>query len=166
MSSGTPKTGMAGRMRAWMSLQRRAFTNQNVCDALGIPPGRDRERVRNLVTDFVLRGEVIPFPPDRRCRQPVQRFAYNPGWHRVNRGLLNKRIYKAMRLLSFHGPFSMNEIQRHTGAPDRSYLYKVSRRLVREEYLRIVGARKVVQGKEILFRVSDPDKFYLDLVKG
>jgi len=152
-------------MRDWMSVQRRAFTSQQVSEALEIVPGKDRERLRNLVTDFVLRGEVVPLPPDRRCRRAAARFFYNPGWHRVNRGLLNRRIYKAMRLLSFHEAFAIADIERHTKAPDRSYLHKVARRLVREKYLRIEGTRKVHMGKECLFRVVDPDKFFLDLVK-
>ena len=163
MSSRILKTGLASRMRAWMSGRTYKFTAAHLCDALG---EQKRDSVYKALQDFVQRGEVVPLGTDRRSKSPVEYYAYNPAWHRVDNGVLKKRICKAMRLISFKEPFTVADIQRATQSDDRNYIDKLVRRLVRAGHLRQEGARNLPQGgREKFYRVIDTDRFLLEVMR-
>ncbi len=159
-TSCTPKTGLAASMREWMSKQRRPFTAGMVADALSIPPGAARDRVRNAIPDFIRRAEI--FPAKRNRRQVF--YAYNPAWHRVHKGTLNKRIYKAMYV---SGTFSLSDIQRLAEAPERSWLDKIVRPLRKDGLIKAVGRRACAHGigAEIIYHIPDRDRFRLEVMK-
>jgi hypothetical protein len=160
MSSKTPKTGLAAGMRDWMSKQRKPFTAGMVADALDTLPGAARGRVRNALGDFVARAEVFPA---KRIRGQIF-YAYNRAWHRVHKGLLNRRIFKAMYV---SGQFTVADIQRLAEAPDRSWVDKVSRTLKKDGLIRSVGRRPCAHGigAEIIYHIPDRDRFRLEVMK-
>ena len=160
MSSKTPKTGLASRMREWMSKQRRPFSVAQMCDALGIPSGKEREKVRNAIPDFISRAEI--FPAKRIRRQTF--YGYNPKWFRINKGTLNKRIYKAMYI---SGTFTLSEIQRLSEAPDRSWLDKIARALKKGGHITQIGRRMRSNGigVENVYHIPDRNRFRLEVMK-
>jgi hypothetical protein len=159
MSSRTPKTGLAARMRAWMSRQRKPFTAGMIADALAIPPGPERDRVRCSIGDFIARVEIFPA---KRIRRQVF-YGYNPAWHRIHKGTLNKRIYKAMYV---SGTFSLSDIQRLSEAPERSWLDKIARPLRGQGLIKPVGRRACAHGigAEAIYHIPDRDKFRLEVM--
>jgi hypothetical protein len=174
MSSKIPKTGLASRMRAWMCGRTYKFTAAHLYEAL--IAGHDRpgtackpvpqSRVCKALQDFVRRAEVVPLGPDRRCNPPVDYYAYNPAWHRMNKGVLNQRIYKAMRLISFRESFTVANIQRATQSADRNYIDKIIGKLVKTGYLRLEYVRKLPQGgREKFYRVINTDRFLLEVMR-
>jgi hypothetical protein len=160
----TPKTGLASRMRAWMSGRRHAFTTAMICDALAIPPGRARERAASTLADFIARAEVIPLGPDRRRRNGVPFYRYNPAWHRAHKGTLNQRIYKAIYV---NGTFSAPEIRRLAEAPEASWVVKTIRALAKRRLICKVGRRKCAHGigAETVWHIPDRDRFKLEVMK-
>ncbi len=164
MSSKTPKTGLAARMRGWMSVRQRPFTVLEICGALEIPPGRERARVNHAVEDAVRRGELVPLPPDRRNRNPARRYLYNPGWHRVNKGLLQRRICKAMYV---SGTWAVTDIVRLAEAPSRDWVDRIVRRLRDEGLVRPVGRRVCAHGigTEAVYHLADRDRFNLEVLR-
>lgn len=170
MSLKTPKTGLASLMREWMSMQRKPFTVGMIAGALSIPPGASCDHIHNAVRDFARRAEIFPAASSlRRTKSghpgPMQTFyAYNPGWHRVHKGTLNKRIYKAMYV---SGTFTLSEIQRLSEAPDRSWLDKVTRPLRKDDLIRPVGRRLCAHGSgtETVYYIPDRDRFRLEVMK-
>ncbi len=160
MSLKTPKTGLAKRMREWMSKQRRPFSAAQISDALGLPPGKERDKVRNAIPDFIRRAEI--FPVKRNRRQIL--YGYNPKWFRIHKGSLNKRIYKAMYV---SGQFTISEIQRLSEAPDRSYLDKMARALKKAKHIKQIGRRVRANGigVEILYFIPDRDRFRLEVMR-
>ncbi|MDZ4241998.1 MAG: hypothetical protein U1D99_04135 [Candidatus Omnitrophota bacterium] len=162
MSSKTPKTGLAGRMRDWMCGRAYKFTCPGIAGALGIPEGQ-RDQVHKALQDFVARGEVAPLGADRRCKAPVAYFAYNPSWHRRNKGVLNKRIYKAMWVCE---RFTVSDIVKMADAPDRSYVDRIIRRLRVSGYLQQAG-RKLCDhgaGAERIYHLADRDRFRTEVM--
>jgi len=160
----TPKTGLAGRMRAWMQAQSRPFSKRDVYIGLGVESPADRSTLRNAVPDFEARGEIILQPPDKRNRrQPVNRYRYNPAWQGGQKGALRPRIFKAMYV---SGTFAATDIERLTDL-DRSWIDKTVRRLRRSGHLAIVGRRLCAHGAgaEALYHVTDRDKFRLEVMR-
>lgn len=166
MSLKTPKTGLAGKMRDWMSARGRKFRATQLYDALDMPPGRSRLAAQNALGDFIARGEVIPLGSDRRSREnDAPWHLYNPAWRRRATGVVNRRIFKAMRLISFRETFTAEDIQRLAGA-DRSWVMQSIRLLVRSGHVGIVGDRvRPTGGRERLYRVLDTDKFFLEVMR-
>lgn len=162
----TPKTGLTSRMREWMQRQRRPFTVAQLCEGLMIPPGRERDKVRNAISDFVQRVEIFPVAAPRRKAAAPQKTAYarNPAWHRVHRGTLNRRIYKAMYV---SGRFALSDIQRLSEAPDRNWIDKVARSLKTAGMIRAVGRRICAHGigAEIIYHIPDRDRFRLEVMR-
>src|SRR3990167_6452920 len=101
MSSKMPersiaKTGLAARLRAWMSARGRKFTVRQIYEAFCLAPGRERAQAAKALQDFMARGEVVPAGTGQAGRRQAACFAYNPDWRRRSRGMANRRIYKAM----------------------------------------------------------------------
>ena len=166
MAGKIPKTGLAAQMRGWMADRSYKFTAAHVCEALEIKPGAARDRVYKALADFVQRGEVVPLGNDRRCKVPLSWFAYNPSWHRVDNGVLNRRIYKATRLISFREPFTVADIQRSTQSEDRNWIDKIVGKLIKSGHLRLEAERKLPQGgREKFYRVIDTDRFLLEVMR-
>lgn len=183
MNAGQTNNSLAMRMREWMRLRNRVFSFAQICRALNVPTGEVRYSVFRTLESIVQRGEVEKIEQNRRqylretgstsarkkAMPPGSRnvsFRYNHSWHRTWPAPLKKRILKAMRLISFRGNFSVADLQSLANAPERSYLDKLIKALVKEKYLSCVGARDCEnrRGKEWLYRVADLDKFRIDLL--
>lgn len=164
-SKPKPKTGLAGRMRAWMRAQEGAFTKRDVYLGIGIDDPRDRATVRRAFGDFVRRGEVILLPPDRRRADAgrVNRYRYNLSWQRAHTGILAPRIYKAMYV---SGTWAVTDIVRLTDL-NRDWIDRVVRRLKSGGYIAQVGRRLCAHGAgaEVLYHVTDRDRFRLEVMR-
>jgi len=160
--SSSPKTGLADRMRAWMKARDAKFTPVQIADGLGLPRGEDRDKLRNALGDFVRRGEVRQFLDKRKRRQHSYR--YNHKWRRVIQGVKNKKVFKAMYVSV--SEFAVTDIQRLAGEEKRSHIEKIVKRLMKAEYLQIVGRRVCAHGAgaENLYGVADRDKFRLEVM--
>jgi len=166
MFSRIPKTGIASRMREWMSKQRKPFTTAQIADGLGALPGKEKEKICNALADFITRAEVVPLGKYVLRRKPtvlVNRYAYNPAWHRVHKGTLNKRIYKAMYV---SGTFAISDIHRLSEAPERSWVDKIAKALRKKGLIQVVGRRPCTHGigAEILYYIPDRDRFRLEVM--
>lgn len=172
MSSKTPRTGLASRMRDWMSGRSGKFTGGQLALALDIPVGK-RDPLHQALQDFVRRGEVVPLGiPGIRSRKDSgdtipnseefgscpRAYAYNRGWHRVHKGVLSRRIYKALYI---SGTFAVTDIIRLAETPSRAQVDKIIRRLRREGHLQAVGRRLCAHGAgaETIYHISDRDRF-------
>jgi hypothetical protein len=166
MLSKIPKTGLAGRMRAWMSQRRGAFTPEGLCEGLFIPRGKARFPVFRAMQDFEARGEILRL--SRNLRR--NKFRYNRAWRmKCPKGqgpALKSKILKAMRLLSFREPFALTDIKRLAEVPGRNYIDKIARKLVVSGHLEKCGFRPCVHGagREALYRVLDFDRFRIEVM--
>lgn len=168
MSSKTPKTGLAGRMRAWMREQTRPFTVLQICNRLEMLPGKERDKARNAMPDFLKRGEVVVVVDKRIRRQPARRYRYIHAWKRGSKcGDIEGKIYKAMRLVSFEQGFAVSDIQRLTGITERNYIDKLTRKLLKDGHLRREGYRSRTNsyGREAIYRVVNTDRFRLEVMR-
>jgi len=149
-------------MRAWMSGRGSKFAMLHIYAALLIPAGKEHERAYQAMQDFIARGEVIPLGSDRRAK-PTEYYAYNPGWHRVNKGVLNKKLFKAMHV---SGNFTATDLIRLADAPKRSHVDKIIKRLRGDGYLQAVGRRPCAHGAgaETIYHVADRDRFRLEVM--
>jgi hypothetical protein len=159
MSRSIPKTGLAGRMRAWMSGREGRFALRELYEALGIPPGLPRERAARDLRDFVRRGEVIR-DNDGRCNGNRYRYV---GMSVKPAAGLRARILKAMYLSS---RFALSDIVRLSGAPDRNYVHKIARPLRKGGYIQAVGRRLCAHGAgaEAVYYIPDRDRFRLEVI--
>jgi predicted transcriptional regulator len=164
MSSKIPKTGLAKRIREAMSAQV-MFTSQQLCDALGTPPGTERDRVYRAINDFIRRGEVTKVT-DRRRKKQIVVYRYRKVELFDRSDEYKQKIYKAMRLMSFHGPFALSDIQKMTGL-DRSYIDKLAKKLRKSGRLAFYGYRKRSSsyGREAAYQVIDTDRFRVEVMK-
>jgi len=168
MSDNIPKTGLAKKMRAWMREQKRAFTLSHIYDGLSIPTGKERAKAANAMPDFIKRGEIVRVLEKQNRRQPAQLYRYNHAWKVGHEsGKIEGKIYKAMRLISFHEPFAVSDIQRMTGLTGRNYIDKLMRRLLATGHLKREGHRSRVTsyGKEALYRVINADRFRVEVMR-
>jgi len=167
MCSRIPKTGMASRMRKWMETQSGTFTSAQLCDALDITPGNERDKVRNTLCDFLRRGEIAKRTDKRKRRQHSSLYVYTkrPGIV-FEGGKVQEKIFKAMRLLSFHDVFAVSDIQRMTEA-DRNYIDKLTSKLTQSGHLKKDGyrSRSSSFGREAVYRVVNTDRFRLEVMK-
>lgn len=163
MSSETtkriPKTGLAGRMRAWMSGREGRFALRELYEALGIPPGPPREHVARDLRDFVRRGEVIR-DDDGRCNGHRYRYIGRPAEPATG---LRAKILKGMYLSV---TFALSDIVRLSGAPDRSYVHKIAKPLRKSGHIRTVGRRLCGHGAgaEAVYHIPDRDRFRLEVI--
>ena len=165
MSSRIPKTGLAALLRTWMLQQTRPWTTDQLCDALDLSPGRERDRVRNVIPDFIARAEVIPVAVSRQIRNRRQFYAYNRAYRRIQKGVRNKKIQKAAYVSV--SEFTIVEIQRLSEAPSYSYADKVIRALVKAGQINVVGRRPGARGfgTEILYHIADRDRFRMEVMR-
>jgi len=144
-------------MRAWMIAQAKPWTVTEMCDALGIPPGKERERMRNGMPEFIARAEVVRvgYAKKQIRRQIV--YAYNRAYRRIQKGTRNQKIYKAMYV---SGTWAVTDIHRLAGG-ERSYLDKLLTRLRRDGFVRPVGRRGCAHGAgaETIYHIPDRDRF-------
>ncbi|PKN35622.1 MAG: hypothetical protein CVU61_02030 [Deltaproteobacteria bacterium HGW-Deltaproteobacteria-19] len=167
MSSGTPKTGLARRMREWMKDRNGVFTCRQICDSLNIPPGLERGKVQSALREFHIRGELVPVQDKRIRRQPVVRYRYMPSKTFGRRpSVLRGKVLKAMRMISFHEPFAVTDIERISGART-NYIQRITCRLLEEGYLRQEGFRPHPSGngKQPLYRIIDTNRFRLEVME-
>jgi hypothetical protein len=173
---GMIKAGLPARMREWMSGRPGTFGFNSMCTGLDIPQGPVRQYVRRTLEAFVDRGEVQR--EDRKTSTltaalklimkgvEISKYRYNHSWRRPSDAPTKKKILRAMRLISFHDPFSVADVQGLAGTPERSYVDLLIRKLVKDNYLRRVGVRACPHGvgKESLYRVTDSTRFRVDLL--
>lgn len=167
MSSGTPKTSLAGRMREWMRNRPGPFSKRELCDGLEIPRGKDRDQVQKALRDFARRGEIVVVQDKRIRRQTATRWRFVIGVRlKAKPGDNKDKILKAMRMISFQEPFAVSDIERMTGA-GRSHIDKLVSRLLRQGHLRQEGfrARSSSYGRESLYRVVDTNRFRLEVME-
>ena len=158
----TPKTGQAAQMRDWMAKQQKPFSALQICEELNIAPGPPRQKFTKYLRDFVSRGEITI--STKQNRKPLL-YIYNPAWSKMNKGTLNKRIFKAMYVSI--GAFAATDIQRLSESPDRSWIDKVFKTLLTKGYLKAAGRRLCAHGAgaETLYHIPDRDKFRLEVLK-
>jgi len=162
MSRKTPKTGLAQRMRSVMKARHSVpdrFTSTDLYHALKIPPGPQRVALCSALRDFVRRGEVLPASagPSRK-----KRFIYNLRWRRRDRGEIKARILKAMYVSVI---FTTSEIQRFSKANEASFVKKLTKRLLDQGWIRVVGRRRTATGGwERVYHILDRDRFRLELM--
>jgi len=149
------------RMRGWMRARKRAFSFAQIVKELNLPKGDGKYYVMRTLDAFARRGELKILEGGR-----VRRFIYDQGWKRGYQAPLKTRILKAMRLISFRGPFSVGDIQSMADAKERSYVDQLIRDLRTKGYLSRVGSRisRRGRGRESLFLVVDPQRFRVDLL--
>jgi hypothetical protein len=146
-------------MRAWMAGREGRFALRDLYEALGIPPGLPRERAARDLQDFVRRGEVVS-DPDGRCIGNRYRYGGRPAEAATG---LRARILKAMYLSAI---FSLSDIVRLSGAPDRKYVHKVAKPLRKGGHIRVVGRRLCAHGAgaEQVYHIPDRDRFRLEVI--
>ena len=161
-----PRTGLAGRMRAWMSTQAKPFTALDVSVGLGVPPGKEREKVSMVIRDFTRRGEIVPEAEKRIRRQNLWRYRYNRDWKPDRPARLAEKAYKAMRLISFKEGFALADIEKSTGQ-GRNYIDKLAKDLLKAGHLRKEGYRRRTgsYGREAVYRVVNTDRFLIEVMK-
>jgi len=149
-----PKTGMARRMREWMR-ERKIFTNAQLCKALEIPSGYEREKVSMTLQDFLKRNEI------RRAGKG--RYRYNHAWKPALKGSIRPRVLKAM-YVSINA-FSASDIQRLSGAKTLNYVNKIIRDLP-HGHLQKVGRKSNMSGfgDENLYRVVNRERFRIEVL--
>jgi len=154
---GKPKTGLSKKIREALRANTRPVTNIRLCEALGIPPGKDREKARNTLTDFINRGEVLITPKGR--------LRYNHRWKRGDKAPLKAKIAKAMYVSI--SEFSLAEIRERIGLKDRNYVQKAARKLVAEGHIKQVGRRLCPHGagSERLFNIINRERFRIEVME-
>ena len=150
----TPKTGLAARMRAWMSGRGRPYTYAELYLGLGDTEGKTRARIRSAMDNFELRGEVD--------RTPDGRWRYNNAWRPATRA--SSRIYRAMYITPV---WSVNDIMRLTDLSDKSYVYRIMTGLRAAEVIEQVGVRSMSPrpGCEYVYRVRNRERFRWEYVR-
>jgi len=167
MSLSTPKTGLAGRLRDWMSARtgnkkERRFTILDVCQAMKIMPGDGRQKVAMTLYDFVRRGELIGYKSKKYNRR---QYLYVQDWRKVLRGKINRKIFKAMYVSH---DFSVTDIQRLTDEAKRDSIDKIVRSLKKDRYIQQIMRRRCAHGVgvENIYHIVNRDRFKLELMKG
>ncbi|MBI4621074.1 MAG: type IV toxin-antitoxin system AbiEi family antitoxin domain-containing protein [Desulfobacterales bacterium] len=154
-SATIPKTGLAKRIRCWVSTRQSIFTVPEVCNGLRAK-GKDRMQIRNVITDFVKRGEI------QRIKKG--RYQYNQGWRREKKGCLKPRIVKAMYVSA--SAFSSADIQRISGVSNTSYVNRIIRNLKKNGHIHLVGKRPCVHGRGAtqLYNIVNREKFKIEVM--
>lgn len=148
---GDKKTGLAARMRAWMSVQQRGFSPAQVADGLNIPQGKERDSLRSAVSNFFQRGEII--------RGKGGKYKYNHAWRRLDDSPARDRILKAAYV--YGKPFTASDLQRLAGAPDKNYVQKILRRLeARGEIVRVAKDKR-----NLIYRIADRERYRREVMK-
>ncbi len=149
-------------MRAWMKERKRPFSSTRLCDAFDLH-GRDREQAIKSIRDFQRRGEITVAPAKQNRRQTEYR--YNRTWKRKEKASeLDAKIYKAMYISD---SFAVTDIQRLAEIPDRDWIDKIVRRLVKGGHLAVVSRRRCAHGAgaEAIYHIPNRDKFRIEVIK-
>jgi hypothetical protein len=150
------KTGLAKQMRAWMREQKRPFfTRESIYTGLDIPVGPDRIKVYAALKDFIERGEVITDPD-------ADIYRYNHKWKPGYQDGIRQKILKAIYVSISR--FTVSDIQRISGAPEKSYVTKIITRLYRSGYLNRAGRCKTGMGTEHVYAVTSRDKYRMEIL--
>jgi hypothetical protein len=163
-----PKTGLTKIMRLLMQLRtgtegQRRFFAKELYEAMSLPPGPERQKARNALTDFVARGEVT-FRFNRKRNR--RHYLYNPTWRRAQKGKINRKMFKAMYVSASFAVTDIVRLVEIKEQKDRNWIDKKVRRLVKEGYLQQISRRLCAHGSgaEKVYRVVDRDKFKLELM--
>ena len=149
-----PKTGLARAIREVLQgrFARRAFRPRQVAEALGIPPGPEREKVARALKDFRDRGEVV--------RLPDGRYRYVGGELRY--GQKPRFKLRIARAIYYQGTFTVAEVARLSQAkPDtvRRFIHRYAKGFVEE-----AGFRREKGQVFKVFRLLRGDEFYREFV--
>ena len=147
------RSGLAATIRAWMRNRVTPFTMPQVCDGIGAE-GRDRDRVRNSIRDFVLRGEVT-----RKTREGQGLLAWNPRWRSspLRSAPLREKIVKAMYVA--HIAFTAKDIQRLSES-DINYVQKMLHTYQRLGHIQAMGKH----GRWTLYKLTNSERFRLEVM--
>lgn len=165
MSSATAetkgKTGLARRMRAWMRSRRGVFTSAALCNGLGAVGTNERAPIQNAIWDFIRRGEVTTVRYNSNQRQ---KYRYNHTWKPKAKGVLNRRIFKAMYVST---SFASSDLERLVGGATRNHIEKTVRRLSSQGYVTRTGRRPCIggTGAEAVWRIIDRDRFRREVME-
>jgi len=158
MSRNIPKTGLAARMRDWMSRRKKPFTRERLCKELNILTSKEREKAIRALYDFEKRGEITKVLTKDNRRQ----YLYASSWRKKQKeSVLKSKILKAMYISN---TFSLTYIQRLSGAQKRSYLDKITKRLENENFVVVIGRRPRLNGYGIenIYHVVDSKRFRIE----
>ena len=131
---------------------RKAFIPREVAEALGIPPGKEREKVGIALKDFRKRGEVV--------RLPNGKYRYIGGElkHGCPKPRFKLRIAKA---IYFQKVFTLTEI----AALAEANYWTVQRFIARNrEWFEEVGKKRLAGEMHKVYRLLREDEFYQKFV--
>ena len=147
---------------------QRRFTIDQICEALAFMTAKQHQAVANALTDFITRGELISYFNKRTGgRSPLRvtrQYIYVFDWHKVLKGKINKKIFKAMYVSQ---TFAVTDLQRLTGITERNYFDKVIRQLKKDGYITQVQRRLCAHGAgaENVYHITDRDKFNQEMMR-
>lgn len=149
-----PKTGLAKRIREVLRerFRRKAFRPREVAEALGIPPGPEREKVATALKDFRARGEVV------RLSDGKYRYVGGELQHGRPRPRFKIRIARA---IYYQRVFTVAEI----AALAEANYFTVHKFLQRNrEWFEEVGKKQLAGETHKVFRLLREDEFYRQFV--
>jgi hypothetical protein len=149
-----PKTGLAKRIREVLRerFEKRPFRPKDVAEVLGIPPGKEREKVSMALKDFRARGEVVRLKDGRYryvggelgCGRPKPRFKV-----RIARAIYYQKI------------FTIAEI----AALAQANYWTVHKFVYRnQKWFEEVGKKKIAGETHKVYRLLREDEFYKKFV--
>jgi hypothetical protein len=153
-TKGIKKTGLAADIRRIVKGLKRPRAPRALYEALGRPPGQERQKAMSSLHEFFKRGEIL--------QTPTGRIKYNHAWKRAGNAPLKAKILKAIYISS---GFSSPDIRRLVDA-DKSHVEKTIRKLHRDGHLVMVGRRRCAHGAgaEGLYNMSDRTKFRVEVM--
>ncbi|HNR13963.1 MAG TPA: hypothetical protein PKM59_11680 [Thermodesulfobacteriota bacterium] len=156
--ANTAKTGLAARMREWMKQQTKPFSRGIICQELNVAAGKEHEHLSTAITDFVNRGEVIAL-----LGNPLI-YKYNHAWRPASKGSIKPKILKAIYVSIVS--FTVADIQKLSGAPDKSLVTKTVKKLKDAGHLTILGSKLCAHGAgaETIYKVTNREKFKIEML--
>ena len=149
-----PKTGLAKRIREVLKerFRRKAFVPRDVAEALGIPPGKEREKVGIALKDFRKRGEVV------RLKNGKYRYVGGELKHGRPKPRFKLRIARA---IYYQQTFTLAEI---AALAEVNY-WTVQKFIARNrEWFEEVGKKKLAGEIHKVYRLLREDEFYQEFV--
>jgi len=150
-----PKTGLAKRIREVLKekFRKKPFVPREVSEALGIPPGKEREKVATaLRKDFCSRGEVVKLPNGK------YRYVGGELKHGAPKVRFKLRIAKA---IYYYRVFTLAEI---AALADANY-WTVRKFVARnKEWFKEIGKKKLAGEMHKVYQLLKDDEFYQKFV--
>ncbi|HID10199.1 MAG TPA: hypothetical protein EYP17_02715 [Candidatus Latescibacteria bacterium] len=149
-----PKTGLARRIREVLRerFSGRTFRPREVAEALGIPPGREREKVSTALNkDFRARGEVVRFGDGR--------YRYVGG--ELKRGYRPRFKIRIARAIYYQKVITVAEIAALAKANPNT-VHKFLQR--NREWFEEVGKKRMAGGIHKVYRLVREDEFWREFV--